>query len=76
MIQLNRRKKCPRGDGFVIKPFLELHKAEVKGMLLTEYKEAEAMKAVEGEENVYTFVMPWCDPVEGIEISANFVPAK
>lgn len=45
-------------------------------MLLTEYKEAEAMKAVEGEENVYIFVMPWCDPVEGIEISANFVPAK
>ena len=30
-------------DSFVIKSFLELHRTEVKGMLLTEYNEAEAM---------------------------------
>ena len=29
---------------YVIKPFLEAHKVEVKGMLLTEYNEAEAME--------------------------------
>ena len=29
---------------FVIKPFLEAHRAEVKGMLLTEYNEAEQME--------------------------------
>ena len=29
---------------FVIKPFLEAHRAEVKGMLLTEYNEAETME--------------------------------
>ncbi len=29
---------------FVIKSFLELHRTEVKGMLLTEYNEAEAME--------------------------------
>ena len=28
-------------DSFVIKPFLKAHQAEVKGMLLTEYDEAE-----------------------------------
>ena len=31
-------------DDFVIKPFLEVHRAEVKGMLLTEYNEAEQME--------------------------------
>ena len=31
-------------DDFVIKPFLEAHRAEVKGMLLTEYNETEAME--------------------------------
>ena len=31
-------------DDFVIKPFLEAHRAEVKGMLLTEYNEAEQME--------------------------------
>ena len=31
-------------DRFVIKPFLVAHKAEVKGMLLTEYNEAEQME--------------------------------
>ena len=31
-------------DDFLIKPFLEAHRAEVKGMLLTEYNEAEAME--------------------------------
>ena len=31
-------------DSFVIKSFLELHRTEVKGMLLTEYNEAEAME--------------------------------
>ena len=31
-------------DNFVIKSFLELHRTEVKGMLLTEYNEAEAME--------------------------------
>jgi len=29
---------------FIIKPFLEAHRAEVKGMLLTEYDEAEQME--------------------------------
>ena len=31
-------------DDYVIKPFLEVHRAEVKGMLLTEYNEAETME--------------------------------
>ena len=31
-------------EGFVLKPFLEAHRAEVKGMLLTEYNEAETME--------------------------------
>ena len=31
-------------DGFLIKPFLVSHRAEVKGMLLTEYNEAEQME--------------------------------
>jgi len=31
-------------DDFVIKPFLLAHRSEVKGMLLTEYNEAEAME--------------------------------
>lgn len=31
-------------EGFVLRPFLEAHRAEVKGMLLTEYREAEAME--------------------------------
>lgn len=31
-------------DNYVIKPFLEAHRAEVKGMLLTEYNEAEQME--------------------------------
>ncbi len=31
-------------EDFVIKPFLEAHLAEVKGMLLTEYNEAETMR--------------------------------
>ena len=30
--------------GFEIKPYLEAHRAEVRGMLLTEYDEAEAME--------------------------------
>ena len=29
---------------YLIKPFLEAHRAEVKGMLLTEYNEAEQME--------------------------------
>ncbi len=31
-------------EGFVIKPFLLAHRSEVKGMLLTEYNEAETME--------------------------------
>ena len=31
-------------NDFVIKPFLKAHQAEVKGMLLTEYNETEAME--------------------------------
>ena len=31
-------------ESFVLKPFLEAHRAEVKGMLLTEYNEAETME--------------------------------
>ena len=43
-------------EDFVIRPFLEAHRAEVYGMLLTEYNEAEAMELFrkdgrrEGEE--------------------------
>ena len=36
-------------DDFVIKPFLMAHRAEVKGMLLTEYKEAETMELFKEE---------------------------
>ena len=36
------------GD-FIIKPFLEAHRAEVKGMLLTEYNEAETMELFKEE---------------------------
>ena len=36
-------------DDFVIKPFLVAHRAEVKGMLLTEYKEAETMQLFKEE---------------------------
>ena len=36
-------------DDFVIKSFLEVHRAEVKGMLLTEYNEAEAMEMFKEE---------------------------
>ena len=31
-------------DSFLIKPFLEQHRAEVKNMLLTEYNEAETLE--------------------------------
>ena len=31
-------------DSFVIKPFLVTHRAEVRGMLLTEYNETEQME--------------------------------
>ena len=31
-------------DDYLIKPFLEVHRVEVKGMLLTEYNEAEQME--------------------------------
>ncbi len=33
-------------DNFVIKPFLEAHRAEVKGMLLAEYSEEEKLALV------------------------------
>ena len=36
-------------DDFVIKPFLMAHRAEVKGMLLTEYNEAETMELFKEE---------------------------
>ncbi len=36
-------------DDFVIKPFLTAHRAEVKGMLLTEYNEAETMELFKEE---------------------------
>ena len=32
---------------YLLKPFLDAHRAEVQGMLLTEYNEAEAMKLFE-----------------------------
>ena len=35
--------------GFITKPFLEAHRAEVKNMLLTEYNEAEAMELFKEE---------------------------
>ena len=39
-------------DDFVIKPFLVAHRAEVKGMLLTEYNEAETMELFKEEGRV------------------------
>ena len=36
-------------DDFVIKPFLEAHRAEVKGMLLAEYNQAETMELFKEE---------------------------
>ena len=36
-------------DDFVIKPYLVVHRAEVKGMLLTEYNEAETMELFKEE---------------------------
>ena len=36
-------------DEYVIKPYLEAHKTEVKGMLLTEYNEAEQMELFKEE---------------------------
>ena len=36
-------------DDFIIKPFLEVHKAEVKGMLLEEYNETEVMELFKEE---------------------------
>ena len=43
-------------DGFVIRPYLQAHKAEVRDMLLTEYNEAEAMELFreEGREEATT----------------------
>ena len=32
---------------YILKPFLEAHRAEVRGMLLTEYNEAETMRRFE-----------------------------
>lgn len=42
--------KMPRN--YILKPFLEMHKAEVRGMMLTEYNEAETMNMFreEGKE--------------------------
>ena len=37
---------------YVIKPFLDAHRAEVKGMLLTEYNEAETMELFKAEGRV------------------------
>ena len=39
-------------DGYILKHFLEVHKAEVRGMMLTEYNEAETMNLFreEGKE--------------------------
>ena len=36
-------------EDFIIRPYLEAHRAEVKGMLLTEYDEAKAMGRLEEE---------------------------
>ena len=37
-------------DDFVIKPYLKAHQVEVKGMLLTEFNEAETLRIV-GNDN-------------------------
>lgn len=39
-------------NGYEIKPFLEAHRAEVNGMLLTEYNEAEAMELFKEEGRI------------------------
>ena len=39
-------------DNFVIKPFLIAHRSEVKGMLLTEYNEAETMELFKEEGRI------------------------
>ena len=36
-------------DDFIIKPFLEAHKVEVKGMLLEEYNETQVMELFKEE---------------------------
>ena len=45
-------------EDYVIKPFLMAHYAEVKGMLLTEYNEAEAMELFrrDGERKILTLM--------------------
>ena len=57
----------PKLYDFLIKTFLETHKAEVKGMLLTEYNEAETMEMFreegrkegrgEGEQKMLALIM-------------------
>ena len=42
-------------DDFIIKPFLMAHRSEVKGMLLTEYNEAETMELFREEGRVDGF---------------------
>ena len=49
-------------DDYVIKPFLEAHRAEVKGMLLAEYNEAETMELFKEDgrvEGPYGWLARW-----------------
>ena len=54
-------------DSFSIKPYLEAHRAEVKGMLLTEYNEAKAMELfkeegrIEGMDMIITLIKKLLD---------------
>ena len=64
---------------FLIKPFLEAHRAEVNGMLLTEYDEAEQMELfkrdarMEGREEgrMETLLALVCDGELSIEVAAS-----
>ena len=53
-------------DEFIIKPFLEAHRAEVKGMLLTEYNEAKTMELFKEEGRIE-------GKVEGIELATSLI---
>ena len=53
-------------DDFIIKPYLEAHRAEVKGMLLTEYNEAKTMELFKEEGRIE-------GKVEGMELATTLI---
>ena len=55
---------------FLIKPFLEAHRAEVNGMLLTEYDEAEQMELFKRDARMETLLSLVRDGELSIEVAA------